>query len=243
MNQVGKIFLTAEWRRLVMLNYEIEPATLRPLVPAGTELDTWNGKTLVSIVGFLFLRTRLRGIAIPLHQNFEEVNLRFYVRRKAEEGWRRGVVFIKEIVPRRCIAWIARAIYNEPYMRLPMGHWCVEESGTLKSVEYHWLFHVDRNTIRASVNGPPGLLVSGSEAEFITEHYWGYNTQRDGSTFEYRVDHPRWQVYENVQAQTEGNVAGFYGEPFARELNQKPHSAFVAEGSVVTVYQGTPISA
>ncbi len=74
-------FLTAEWRHLAMLNYEIDPVILRPFVPSGTELDSWNGKTYVSIVGFLFLKTRVRGLAIPFHQNFEEINLRFYVRR------------------------------------------------------------------------------------------------------------------------------------------------------------------
>ncbi|HEX8362069.1 MAG TPA: DUF2071 domain-containing protein, partial [Longimicrobium sp.] len=90
-------FLAAEWRDLVMLNYEADPAALRPLVPAGTELDAWGGTTYVSMVGFLFLRTRVLGIPIPFHQDFEEVNLRFYVRRRGPEGWRRGVVFVREI--------------------------------------------------------------------------------------------------------------------------------------------------
>src|SRR6478736_4737230 len=108
-------FLTAEWKALAMLNFEVEPAVLQPFVPIGTELDTWNGKTFVSMVGFLFLRTRIFGIPILFHHDFEEVNLRFYVRRKADDGWRRGVVFIKEIVPRAAIASIARTFYNEPY--------------------------------------------------------------------------------------------------------------------------------
>ena len=76
-------FLTARWRYLAMLNYEVPPEALAPLVPAGTELDSWQGKTFVSVVGFLFLDTRVLGIAIPGHRDFEEVNLRFYVRRKA----------------------------------------------------------------------------------------------------------------------------------------------------------------
>ena len=79
-------FLTAEWRYLVMLNYQIEPDLLRPFLPQGTELDSWQGQTFVSIVGFNFLNTRLLGLPIPGHINFEELNLRFYVRRKGPEG-------------------------------------------------------------------------------------------------------------------------------------------------------------
>jgi uncharacterized protein YqjF (DUF2071 family) len=86
-------FLTAEWRDLAMLNYEIDAAVLRPFVPAGTELDAWGGRTFVSVVGFRFLGTRVRGVPVPGHRDFEELNLRFYVRRVADDGPRRGVVF------------------------------------------------------------------------------------------------------------------------------------------------------
>src|ERR1700690_3759655 len=135
------IFLTAEWRYLAMLNYEIEPAALTALVPAGTELDFWNGKTFISLVGFLFQKTRVCGIPIPFHRNFEEVNLRFYVRRKADDGWRRGVVFIKELVPRLAIAFIARTFYNENYIALPMSHQIGKIPGRpeeITSAAYSW---------------------------------------------------------------------------------------------------------
>ena len=183
-----------------MLNYEIEPKVLAPFVPIGTELDVWEGKTFVSIVGFLFQETRIFGIPIPFHRNFEEVNLRFYVRRKAEDGWRRGVVFVKEIVPRTAIALVARALYHEPYIALPMEHRIEEATGQLKSVEYAWRIDGQRNSLQLSPRGKAHPLVEGSEAEFITEHYWGYNRQRDGSTLEYRVEHPRWKIYEVAEA-------------------------------------------
>jgi Uncharacterized conserved protein (COG2071) len=113
------VFLTAEWRALAMLNYEVDASLLRHFVPAGTELDCWQGKTLVSLVGFRFLKTRVLGIPIPFHRNFDEVNLRFYVRRAEATEVKRGVVFIREIVPRRAIAAVARAFYNERYLALP----------------------------------------------------------------------------------------------------------------------------
>lgn len=186
-----KVFLNAEWRHLAMLNFEIEPSVLEPLIPAGTELDIWQGKTLISVVGFLFLYTRVMGLPIPFHRDFEEVNLRFYVRRKAADGWRRGVVFIKEIVPRRMIAFVARRFYNEPYLALPMAHDIKRQAGLVKSVEYRWWFTNCENSIHISTRGSAREMEVGSEAEFVTEHYWGYNKQRDGSTLEYRVDHPR----------------------------------------------------
>src|SRR5271154_358899 len=142
---VPKNFLTAEWRWLAMLNYEIDPTALSLFVPAGTELDFWNGKACVSLVGFLFRDVRIGGIPIPFHRHFEEVNLRFYVRRKAEDGWRRGVVFIKELVPRKAIAVVARKFYNENYIALPMSHRIEKNQDEIKSVSYAWQFNGHEN--------------------------------------------------------------------------------------------------
>lgn len=221
-----------------MLNYEIEPAVLAPFVPAGTELDSWKGKTMISVVGFLFLNTRVLGWPIPFHRDFEEVNLRFYVRRKASDGWRRGVVFIKEIVPRAAIALMAQAFYNEPYVALPMSSRIERESGSLRDVEYGWRFRGAPYRLTVRARGTPAELRDGSEAEFITEHYWGYTAQRDGSTLEYRVEHPRWLVYQVAEAKLEGAVGVLYGEKFRASLSREPSSAFLAEGSAVTVFNG-----
>lgn len=243
MNDNGKkAFLTAEWKHLAMLNYEIEPSVLVPYVPRGTELDLWNGKNLASVVGFMFVKTRVFGIPIPFHRDFEEVNLRFYVRRKAEDGWRRGVVFIKEIVPRTAIALTARKLYNEPYVALPMARRIEVESGSVKSAEYSWRFGGRQNGLKLTTCGAAQPLSEGSEAEFITEHYWGYNAQRDGSTLEYWVEHPRWRVYDVANAKLDCDIAGLYGERFCDSLNRKPSSAFLAEGSAVTVYQGVRLA-
>ena len=236
-----KVFLTAEWKHLAMLNYEIDPAVLRPRVPPGTELDGWGGKTFVSVVGFLFLRTKVLGIPIPFHRNFEEVNLRFYVRRKSEEGWRRGVVFIKEIVPRFAIAAIARVVYNENYVAMPMRHALDLEHQTLRrdaTVEYGWRHRGDWNHLRVRTVGDGEALIPGSEAEFITEHYWGYAAQKDGGCVEYQVEHPPWRVWQVRESELLCNVAGLYGGPFVEPLTGKANSAFVAEGSPIVVRQG-----
>ncbi|MDB6040095.1 MAG: hypothetical protein JWM99_3936 [Verrucomicrobiales bacterium] len=227
-----------------MLNYAVEPALLRPFIPNGVELDIWNSKACISMVGFLFLRTRVLGLRMPWHENFEEVNLRFYVRRRAPEGWRRGVVFIKEIVPRRLIAAVARVCYNEPYQAKPMRH-CIDiEKGELQrggSVEYVWRHQGQWNSIRGTTIGDAQPSTEGSEEEFITEHYWGYTAQRNGGCKEYRVDHPRWNVWPVRQASMHCAVASLYGAQFEKPLCNPPQSAFVATGSPVTVSSGTSI--
>jgi uncharacterized protein len=237
----AKIFLTAEWKHLAMLNYEIDPAILRPMVPTNTELDNWNGKTFVSVVGFMFLKTRVLGLPIPFHQNFEEVNLRFYVRHKSGSEWRRGVVFIKELVPRWAIATVARVVYNENYASMPMRHLLDLEAGTIKQeslVEYGWRYQSEWNHLRVKTRGAAQTLVAGSEEEFITEHYWGYAAQKDGGCMEYQVEHPSWRVWQVSENSLQCNVAALYGEQYVQALSGKASSAFVADGSPIIVRKG-----
>jgi uncharacterized protein YqjF (DUF2071 family) len=233
-------FLTAEWRGLAMLNYEIDPAVLQPFVPAGTELDSFGGKTYASMVGFHFRRTRVRGVPIPFHINFEEVNLRFYVRRKVAGETRRGVVFVKELVPRHAIAWLARWFYNENYIAVPMSH-RNNKYGLDRRVTYGWRFAGQENSIDMRVDTVPFLPRENSLEAFITEHYWGYVRQRDGSTVEYQVEHPRWRVWTALEAAFTCDIGALYGKAFAPFLSVAPASAFLAEGSAVAVYPGARI--
>jgi uncharacterized protein YqjF (DUF2071 family) len=225
-----------------MLNYAVDAALLRPLLPSGTELDLWQGEAMASIIGFRFADTRLLGVPVPFHRTFDEINLRFYVRRDTPEGVRRAVVFVRELVPRRAIAWVARAAYNEPYRAVPMRHEIGPRSASLRDtsprlVRYAWREGATWNHVSAETHGEPTPLIAGSEAEFITEHYWGYTRQRDGGTIEYRVAHPRWRVWAAHHAQLEGDLAATYGAAFAEVLARPPRSAFVAEGSDVAVYR------
>ena len=231
-----RIFLTAEWRSLVMLNYAIDPGVLAEHLPRGLELDLWEGEALVSMVGFQFLKTRVLGVAVPLHQNCEEVNLRFYVRRRTPDGWQRGVVFVSEIVPRAAIALTARAFYNEPYRAMPMRH---RIGGG--EFSYAWKFHGRWHSLGACVSGEPQPLAPGSAEEFIFEHYWGYTRQRDGGTVEYQVEHPRWRVWTAERAHLDCDIAALYGPAFVPALSAAPRSAFVAEGSPVLVRRGVRV--
>ena len=223
-----------------MLNYEVDPAVLAGLVPAGTELDRWEGRTLASIVGFQFLDTRVLGVAVPWHRDFDEVNLRFYVRRVVGDEIRRGVVFVKEIVPRRAIAWIANALYDEKYVALPMSH-RIDWSSSPRSVAYRWRYDDKPCHLQVTLDGDAYLASEISEEAFITEHYWGYTAQRDGSTLEYKVEHPRWNVWKGLEPELTCDIAALYGEKFAPFLDRPPRSCFVADGSAVVVRRGVRI--
>jgi uncharacterized protein YqjF (DUF2071 family) len=229
-------FLTAEWRDLAMLNYEVSPDLLQSRLPRGVELDSWQGRTFVSVVGFMFLRTRLLGVPVPFHRDFEEVNLRFYIRRHVDGELRRGVCFVRELVPRAAIAFVARSVYNEPYLSVPMKHSIAPDR-----VEYGWRIDGKWNGLRATRSGEPSEALAGSQEEFITEHYWGYCSQSDGGTVEYRVEHPRWRVWQAREVALDCDVARLYGPEFVSVLGAKPVTAFVADGSETLVRSATRI--
>lgn len=235
----SRVFLSAQWKHLAMLNYEVDPRLLAPFVPSGTELDEWNGKVFVSLVGFRFLRTKLFGIcSIPLHTNFDEVNLRFYVQRREGSEVRRGVTFIREIVPRRAIAFVARTFYYENYVALPMAHEIRTLPDQRLAVTYKWRGGERWNTISVETNGTPELPLADSAEQFITEHYWGYASQPDGGCVEYRVAHPPWRVWQVRHASFDGDTENLYGKELAAVLRAQPHSAFLAEGSDISVMRG-----
>lgn len=216
-----------------MLNFVVDPKIVAPLLPPGTEIDFENGETFLSVVGFLFLDTRLLGLPVPLHRDFEEVNLRFYVRKKSADTWRRGVVFVRELVPRRAIALVARTFYGENYVALPMKHE-IEHVDLKVNVEYSWRRGRKWESLKMTARGEAQSISAGSHAEFITEHYWGYTRVRAGCS-EYRVEHPRWKIWNADTFALSAEIAALYGDQFVESLTAAPRSAFIADGSPIEV--------
>lgn len=236
MNENKSAFLRAEWRKLLMLNYEISPEHLAPFVPKGTELDFHEGKTFVSMVGFMFLKTKVLGLKVPFHTNFEEVNLRFYVKREHEGELRRGVVFIRELVPKPAISLVANSIYNEKYSSLPMKHG-IEEKQSEISVSYSWRVAGRWNYMSATADSELLKLEEGMHETFIAEHYWGYSGNSKASR-EYRVEHPTWDIYKVKEQELFcPDAEKLYGTAFAEAIHKTPASAFLAEGSEIIVRQ------
>ncbi|HAY34241.1 MAG TPA: DUF2071 domain-containing protein [Ignavibacteria bacterium] len=233
---MAKTFLQAEWRKLAIANYSVERKLLNKYLPRGTELDLWNGICYVSLVGFMFLNTKVKGVKIPFHINFEEVNLRFYVRHKHGSEWRRGVVFIKEIVSRPALSFVANAVYKENYETMPMSHsWIALDDGL--SVEYKWK-KGRWNSLKVITGNESELVKENSEEEFITEHYWGYTKVSEEKTSEYGVEHPGWEVYKTKDYYIDVDFGNIYGKEFKFLSSQKPVSVFLAEGSEIKVKSG-----
>jgi uncharacterized protein YqjF (DUF2071 family) len=230
-------FLTAEWRDLLILNYEVDPSLLTPSLPRGTELDLWQGSALVSLVGFRFLGTRVRGFAFPGHRDFEELNLRFYVTRHTPAGEvRRGVVFLREFVPRPLIAWVARNLYGEPYRALPMRH-----RHSSRELAYEVRERGRWGEMAAVPTGDWTLATDRPDFAFITEHYWGYTRRSAERTDEYEVRHPVWRVRTTAEVRVTLDIEGLYGRAWLPALSRSPLSAFIAEGSPVEVRSGSTI--
>ena len=237
---MSSTFLTAEWKKLILANYAVDPAILKPYVPAFTELDIWNGTCYVSVVGFLFDKVKIKGFSLPGHQSFPEVNLRFYVRYKENNEWKRGAVFIKEIVPKQLIKIVANTVYSENYVCMPMRYqWDILEDE--QRIEYEWKFKDKWNYIKVRAGVDPVEIKESSEAEFITQHYWGYTRKNNLVTSEYEVAHPKWNVYRMHNLAFSFNTKALFGEAFVPFLETKPTSIFLAEGSEIKVMSGRNI--
>lgn len=233
-----KKFLTAKWYDLVMANYEVDPGLLAGRVPAGTDLDFHNDRCFVSLVAFKFLDTKVLGVPVPFHTDFEEVNLRFYVIRQTAAETRRGVVFVKEIVPRLMIALVARNLYGEPYETWQTAHEQKENE-----LSYYWSKAGIENRVSIEIAKSIGVPEPDSHGEFIIEHYWGYTGRGGGRTDEYRVEHPKWELFNVNYAEIDVDFGRTYGAEFAFLSNVQPYSILLAKGSPISVYKGKPLAA
>ena len=228
-------FLEAEWRNLILANYAIDPQLLQNFLPFGTEIDFWQGTCYVSLVGFRFLNTKVRGLKIPFHIHFTEVNLRFYVRHLSADGeWRRGVVFLSEIVPKPAITLVANTLYKENYHTKPMRHLWSKTATDLR-VRYEWKHRGRWHQLLASGALQADTLATDSEAAFITEHYWGYAKINDHKTMQYQVQHPSWRIHPVKDFTVDADFKSLYGDAFASLNQQQPRSVFLAEGSEIKV--------
>jgi uncharacterized protein YqjF (DUF2071 family) len=227
-------FLTAEWRKLVFINYTVDPELLQEYVPKGTILDNYDGKCFVSVIGFMFQNTKVLGCKMPALHTFEEVNLRFYVKRKENDVWKRGAVFIQEIVPKRLLSFVANTVYHEHYITRPMSHeWKITPEKV--DISYTWRNKQKVQSIAVTAKNNPVAFPENSEIEFISEHYFGYAKYNENKTFEYEVTHPKWLYYKVDSYQMELDFELNYGKKFAHLTNQTPDSVFLMEGSKITV--------
>jgi uncharacterized protein YqjF (DUF2071 family) len=227
-------FLCAQWENLIMVNYEVPPNLLIPYLPHGVELDDYNSKTFVSLVGFMFKKTRLFNVPIPFLGTFEEINLRFYVKRVEGQAIKRGVVFINETVPYKLVAWLANKLYKEHYISIPTRN-NISINEHSKFIRYEWKIKNKWNYLSVNTSKVKDQMTPGSIEEFIFEHYFGYTRINSQQSQEYKVNHPRWQTNKLNNYTVDCDFLSMYGEDFAFLKDQLPHSVIIAEGSPVTV--------
>ena len=238
------VFLSADWRNILFANYAIDPAVLTPLLPKGTKLDLHNGNCYVSLVAFQFLDTRVFGIPAFSNRNFDEINLRFYVKRPISDGKEQsGVAFIKEIESSRLIAWTARTLYGENYAAMNMNHEIVNDRAT-KDLKLTYRCGVTGLSNEFSATISPGSQMSEDDVlgPYITEHYWGYSSPAQDRTVEYEVKHPKWPINKVTEYSLDFDFEDLYGTPYRSLSEIQPASVLYCEGSDVTVHLGSVIS-
>ncbi|MBL0012307.1 MAG: DUF2071 domain-containing protein [Flavobacterium sp.] len=235
------VFLKANWENIIMVNYEIEPEILLPYLPNGVTLDLYDGKAYVSLVGFMFKNTKIFGVPIPYLGTFEEINLRFYVKRREGNTIKRGVVFINETIPYRVVAWMANKLYKEHYTVVPTRHF-IHQMGEKQQVKFEWLLNRRWNHILVEANTAAKKMVAKSLEEFIYEHYYGYTKVSENYTEEYRLQHPSWEVNEVYNYDIRCDFSSMYGADFSVLNETKPTAVFIAKGSSVKVdWKRTPL--
>jgi len=230
---MSRIFLKANWENLIMANYEVEPSLLQPYLPNGVELDFYQNKTYVSLVGFMFKNTSLFGIPIPFFGSFEEINLRFYVRKVEGRKIKKGVVFINETVPFKIVAFLANKLFKEHYISIPTTSAInIVEN---KNIQYDWKQKDTWNSILVCAETEKFKIEASTIEEFIFERYFGFTKLNHKLTQEYRINHPNWMTNKIISAEVKCDFENMYGKPFASLNDTLPDSVLLAEGSSISV--------
>lgn len=228
------VFLKANWEQIIMVNYEIDPQIVLPFLPNGVELDLFNGKCYISLVGFMFKNTKLFNIPIPYFGTFEEINLRFYVKRKEGNQIKRGVVFINETIPYKIVAWMANKLYKEHYTVVPTKHE-LQINNAGQSIKFEWLLDKRWNSIYVTSELKSNRMKNESLEKFIYEHYYGYTKIDENNTEEYQLQHPSWNIHKVLNYTVNCDFETMYGQPFSILNQTQPTAVFIAEGSLVKV--------
>jgi len=232
-------FLSGHFDHIVLFNYAVAPEFLAPYLPAHTELDLHDCRYFCSLVGVRCLDLHTHGMPLWPFRNYAQVNLRFYVCRQIDAPhWRHGVVFIKQLIPHRLVAWTARRLFNERTETQRVTALVEATAEGTEQVEYRWPFQGEHCRLKTSFRPQPPCAAPEQQRLFFVERHWGYAAQRDGSTLEYRFDHPPWQVYRPLDMTSSVSVGDFFGPPFTELFRSPPDSILACRGSAVSLARG-----
>ena len=226
--------LSANWTDLLVLNFETDKKFLEHYLPAGLELNDWNGQYFMSLVGFEFSNTKLFGIPSPVHRRFAELNLRFYVKRRIKDQWRKGVVFIKEIAPSWLVGQVAGWLYKESFVALPVKKSMTPLDNKVR-IGYTMKINNEQNYLSALATTAAVEYSNDSLEGFILDHYWGYTRVTKILTNEFEVIHRPWKIYPVMSADIKLDIPALYGKEFEPWLARPPQNMFLMDGSETKV--------
>lgn len=228
--------LRAEWNNIIMANYVVPEELLLPLIPYKTRLDLFEGESYVTLAAFMFLNTEMLGFNIPFHSNFEEVALRFYVRSNNPLSEQRGVVFIKEIVPKYAISLLANTFFGQKYTTLKMKSFHRDAGDTMET-GYEWKYQNKWNKIMAKTGKRSTPIQQNNFNEFIADHYFGYRKYGETKTYQYEVEHKLWDTFNVHNYSVECDFGSLFGNEFSILNEIKPKSVFMLKGSEIRIHQ------
>lgn len=187
----GPWVMAQTWHDLLFAHWPVEPAALRPLLPAPLQIDTFEGRAWIAVVPFRMTGVRLRGTpSLPWLSAFPELNVRTYV----TTGGKPGVWFFSLDAANSLAVAIARAWFHLPYFRARMS--CTEREGWI----HYASERIHRRAPAALLEGryrPVGGARSpqaGTLEHFLTERYCLYTTSARGQIIRAEIHHPPWPL-------------------------------------------------
>ncbi|HZL36456.1 MAG TPA: DUF2071 domain-containing protein [Tepidisphaeraceae bacterium] len=189
------------WHELLFMHWPIRPGLLRPLLPAGLELDTFDGEAWLGLVPFRMSGVRPRGVPpIPGMSAFPELNVRTYVTTLG----RPGVWFFSLDAANWPAVRMARRFFHLPYFNAAMA---VDAQGD--EIRYH-----SRRThcnapsaelrMRYRPTGPAYFTREGNLDHFLTHRLCLYCANSCGQIFRGDIHHVRWSL-QPAEAEVELN--------------------------------------
>lgn len=218
------------------MNYIISPEILENYLPAYTIIDYFKGNCFTSLVGFPFRNVEIAGMKIPFYTDFEEINLRFYVKRFDGTTWRKGTVFISEIANKSALKFLANSFLHEKYQTLETRQE-IKENSELIETKYSWRTWMNWQFLNLISEKPSESVAEGTEAHFIMDRSSGYQKYDTATTNEYGISHPKWNIYPIRSFDINVDFEESFDSNFPVLNETLPHSVILARGSSVAVKQ------
>ena len=202
----GAWVMRQTWHHLLFAHWRLDADSLRGHIPAGLELDTYQGEAWLGIVPFHMTNVAPRGVpALPWVSAFPELNVRTYVRLEGKPG----VYFFSLDATNPLAVWGAWTLFHLPYFTASM---------TVSVVDDHVRYASRRRSGESArfvaeywPCAEPQAPAPGSLEAFLTERYCLYAADSASRLHRLEIHHPPWplqgadaRIAENTMAAAAG---------------------------------------